>query len=123
MLGLFSSNIARASSASHATGMAQAAHSAADRVRTENESLGVDIEKLFLITQALWTIMKDQHGYTDEELAKKVTELDLLDGKLDGKLEKSPERPDCDKCGRKLMARRNICMYCGHRQAVAPFER
>ncbi|MEM6468883.1 MAG: hypothetical protein AAF802_04890 [Planctomycetota bacterium] len=123
MLGLFASNFARVSAAKHATGVAQSAHSAADRARTETELLNVDIEKLYLITQALWTIMKEQHGYTDEELAAKVTELDLLDGKLDGKLERAPERPLCSECGRKLMARRNICMYCGHRQTVDPFDR
>ncbi|MEO1615869.1 MAG: hypothetical protein AAFV88_08485 [Planctomycetota bacterium] len=115
--------MARSSAADSATGVAHSAHSAVDRVRTDQESIHVDVEKLFLITNALWTIMKEEHGYSDEDLIKKVDEIDLQDGKLDGKLEKPKSSTACDQCGRNLMARRNMCMYCGHRQSGDPFRR
>lgn len=57
--------LARANRARTAGEMA--ARTAAE-VRTENESLRFDVEKLFMITQALWTLLQEQHGYSDDQL-------------------------------------------------------
>ena len=123
MLGhLFAAGVARSSFADHAADVGQRAHRAASQVQTKNEEIEFDIGKLFLITHALWTILQEEHGYTDEKLVQRVAELDLLDGKLDGRLVKNPKRTDCPKCGRKMPARRNTCMYCGTPQAIMPFD-
>ena len=93
-------------------------------VRTQNEFIQCDVEKLFMITEALWTILKEKHGCTDAELVRRVQEIDLRDGKLDGKVAKV--KPDCPKCGRKLMGKRPVCLYCGAevtRGDLAPFSR
>lgn len=117
--------IGRSSFADHAETVGRNAHSAAERARSQAEGLKSDVEKLFLISQALWTLLKEQHGYTDEDLLKRVTEIDLQDGKLDGKLAKLPvdQRPNCNECGRKLMGKRQSCMYCGAKQPTDPFTR
>ena len=99
-----------------------AARTAAD-VRTENESLRFDVEKLFMITQALWTLLQEQHGYSDDQLIQRIQEIDLQDGKLDGKVAKEKIRPDCPQCGRKLMGKRPVCLYCGAEVALDPFTR
>lgn len=95
----------------------------ATNVRTENEALRFDVEKLFMITQALWTLLQEQHGYTDDQLIQRVQEIDMQDGKLDGKVAKDKIRPDCPQCGRKLMGKRPVCLYCGTEVALDPFSR
>lgn len=97
---------------------------AATDVRTQNEFIQCDVEKLFMLTEALWTILKEKHGCTDEELVRRVQEIDLRDGKLDGKVAKV--KPDCPKCSRKLMGKRPVCLYCGAEVArvdLQPFSR
>jgi len=97
---------------------------AATDVRTQNEFIRCDVEKLFMLTEALWTILKEKHGCTDAELVQRVQEIDLRDGKLDGKVAKV--NPDCPKCGRKLMGKRPVCLYCGAEVArvdLQPFSR
>ena len=92
--------------------------------RAQNEFIQCDVEKLFMITEALWTILKEKHGCTDAELVQRVQEIDLRDGKLDGKVAKV--KPDCPKCGRKLMGKRPVCLYCGAEVArvdLQPFSR
>jgi hypothetical protein len=91
-------------------------------VRTQNESIISDVEKLFMITQVLWTILKEEHGYTEDDLRNRIQALDLADGKLDGKMAKS-EKPDCPQCGRKLMGSRPVCLYCGATVVRDPFSR
>ena len=97
---------------------------AATDVRTQNEFIQCDVEKLFMLTEALWTILKEKHGCTDAELVQRVQEIDLRDGKLDGRVTKV--NPDCPKCGRKLMGKRPVCLYCGAEVArvdLQPFSR
>lgn len=97
---------------------------AATDVRTQNEFIQCDVEKLFMLTEALWTILKEKHGCTDAELVQRVQEIDLRDGKLDGKVVKV--KPDCPKCSRKLMGKRPVCLYCGAEVArvdLQPFSR
>jgi len=99
----------------------QNAASAASAAQRQGEILKADVDKLFMITQALWELLKTQHGYTDEWLVNKVTEIDLSDGKLDGKVAKK-ERPDCPSCGKK-MGRHPVCIWCGTATLRDPFER
>ena len=86
---------------------------AAANVRIQNEYLQFDVEKLFMITEALWTILKEQHGYTDEHLVQMIQHIDLRNGKLDGKVAKSAERPTCPQCGRTIIRKQPRCLYCG----------
>ena len=68
---------------------------------TEVTFLKQKVEKLMMITEALWTIIKETTDYTDEDLIEIMREIDLKDGKLDGKV--ASETPDnCPNCGRVL---------------------
>jgi hypothetical protein len=92
-------------------------------VRHQTEYVKSDVEKLFMITEALWTILKEQHGYTEDDLIARVEAIDLRDGVLDGKVAKSAVKPDCPECGRKLMGKRPVCLYCGTEVILDPFQR
>ena len=123
MTGLFiagaAQQMARANSAQSA---GESASRVATDVRTQNEAITCDVEKLFMITEALWAILKEQHGYTDDNLGQMIQDIDLRDGKLDGKVAKQ-QNPSCPQCGRTLMGKHPVCLYCGTGVARDPFER
>ena len=91
--------------------------------QTEVRLLRMDVERLMMITEALWTLLKEQHGYTDDELVKRVNAIDLRDGVLDGQVatELSPVCPACHR--QQPLKGRPLCLYCGEPVAADPFHR
>ena len=80
------------------------------------------IEHLLMITEALWTILKEKNGLDDQELLRQMVQIDLRDGKLDGRVAPTPPEP-CPKCQR-IVAKGSVrCMYCGEPLAMNPFAR
>ncbi len=80
--------------------------------KAETERLQNDVDRLLMITESLWTFLKKEHGYTDEQLAEAVKEIDLRDGQLDGRAPQAPAAP-CPQCNKINSARRPRCIYCG----------
>jgi len=78
----------------------------------EVSSLQQKVERLTLTCQAMWELIKDDTDLTEEELFVKMTEIDLRDGKLDGKL--GQQVLICSNCGRKVSSKRSTCFYCGY---------
>lgn len=79
---------------------------------TEVAFLKQKVEKLMMITEALWIVLKETTNYTDEDLKEIIREVDMKDGKLDGKV--AAETPGtCPNCGQTLQKNKNICIYCG----------
>ena len=70
------------------------------------------VERLLMITEALWNMVKEQHGYTDEDLMERVRAIDMQDGKIDGKVAPSAART-CPACKRPVSSRHFLCIYCG----------
>jgi hypothetical protein len=89
------------------------------------EGMKGEVERLLLLSQALWEILREKHGLTDDELVKKIAEIDLRDGRLDGRLAPSASGgvKECPECGRPLGKKRPVCIYCGTAVVVDPFER
>jgi hypothetical protein len=123
MLGLFiaASAVTAGREAQHATRDASRASNRASQAHDEVTLLRSDVEKLLMISEALWTMLKEQHGYTDEQLSKRVEEIDMRDGKLDGKVARNSPRA-CPACGKTLLRNRPVCMYCGQQVARLPFD-
>jgi len=107
---------------SEAKTMAENAQAEARSAQTRLELLQCDVERLLLITEALWTCMKRQHGYNDEDLARLVSDIDMRDGKLDGRLALSKPHT-CPYCNHILGKNRPFCYYCGKPVESEPFER
>ena len=101
---------------------ADRAAATASQARSNVELMQMDIERLFMITEALWILLRDEHGYSDEQLIQKVQEIDMRDGRLDGKVAKQPPAK-CPQCGRTLPAKRPTCMFCGAAVTGDPFKR
>jgi hypothetical protein len=91
------------------------ARDTAARARSDSasatRSLETRIESLTLTTMAMWSILEERLGVTEQELADRVREIDLRDGRLDGKA--STTLTTCASCGRSYAAKRASCIYCG----------
>lgn len=79
------------------------------------------IRKLALVSQALYELMKERTGITDEELRRKIDAIDMRDGGLDGKIDLAPLK--CPKCGMGVSSGALKCKGCGAKVAPKyPFE-
>jgi hypothetical protein len=86
----------------------------ADALRgTERELLALraEVERLTLITQALWELTKQKLAVTDQELLQMIEAVDKLDGKVDGKPTRTAET--CPQCARPVSLNTNTCFFCG----------
>ena len=106
--------------ASQAQTAASDAQASAREAVTETELLRHDVDRLLMITEALWTFLKKEHGNSDEELANAVKEIDLRDGRLDGRVGKSPPKA-CPACGKMNSSKQSRCLYCGQPLPVTLF--
>jgi hypothetical protein len=90
--------------------------------KAEVERLRIDVERLFMISEALWRLLKEKHGYSDEQFEDLVTQIDMEDGRLDGRVAPT-EKPNCPKCDAKLSGGRPVCIFCGTQIIQDPFQR
>lgn len=76
------------------------------------EQLESQVQTLTLACQAMWELLAKNFGVTEEDLVKKMSEIDLRDGVLDGKLTAIVPTtcPDCNKAVKKT---RLNCYWCG----------
>jgi hypothetical protein len=104
---------------------AQYAKNHAQEAGDDVVSLRNEIERLLLITEGLWHFIKTEHGYSDQQLMEKINDIDLLDGKLDGRKAAAATLTTCPACKRRVTVRRPHCLYCGADldQGQDPFAR
>jgi hypothetical protein len=74
------------------------------------------VDRLTLVCSALWSLLRERNGLTEEELMERVKEIDLADGRLDGKAPRQPPAT-CGACGRTFAARHARCLWCGAERA------
>jgi hypothetical protein len=101
---------------------AQAAKMQAASAEQQIAGVSHDIERLLMITEALWILLKKERGYTDADLVRLVSEIDLRDGSLDGRVARKPPQ-SCSHCSRPLAKSRPLCIYCGEPVQPDPFSR
>lgn len=86
------------------------AAASAQLAQAEVSSVEAKLDRLTLLTMAMWEFQRERMGLTDIDLAKKMHEIDLRDGIADGKA--GPEAVNCPSCGRTISSHDEICIYC-----------
>jgi hypothetical protein len=89
----------------------------AEEAKSEADLLKHDIDRLMMITQALWTFLKKEHGYSDDDLVKAINAIDLRHSGAD-----KDAQEKCPTCGRMVSAHRRLCLYCGNPVPQSLFE-
>ena len=115
----FGMYMGRASAAAE-SGAIAGAQAEARSAATDVVMLQSQVDRLALAVEAVWTILQEVTGSTDEQLMERITEMDMKDGVRDGKVRR-PAR-DCPKCSRKIPPRSPRCMYCGTDVHYVPFQ-
>ncbi|MCP3988165.1 MAG: hypothetical protein GY724_03760 [Actinomycetia bacterium] len=80
------------------------------RNRDEIDQLDARIDRLLLITEAVWQLLAEKTGLDGNDLAERIRHLDQLDGIEDGR--RQPVASNCD-CGAKVNPKSDICQFCG----------
>jgi hypothetical protein len=94
-----------------ASAQAARAESQASRAEDEMTVLRRQTGHLALACQALWELLRQTPGFTDDRLRSKMQEIDLRDGHADGKI--SPRMITCSACSAQSTTRRSHCIICG----------
>lgn len=106
--GLGSEKTSLEACADPAAGLAEAE---AQRARGTAEHVEDRLDRLVLVNMALWSLLREKTGLTEQDLMDRVQQVDLSDGQLDGKARKPLAKcPDCD---RVMSPRHKRCLYCG----------
>ncbi|MCC6144405.1 MAG: hypothetical protein IT368_11425 [Candidatus Hydrogenedentes bacterium] len=90
---------------------ANAASRVAQDARSEVRDLRYQVERLALLNQALWELLRARLNLSDAELEAMAQQVDLRDGVADGKMTQQPVR--CPTCARVSNSRHAKCLYCG----------
>lgn len=91
---------------------AVSAKHAASRAEQRIKLLEANLAKSLMICEALWELLAEKTGLTEDDLYNKLHEVDMRDGVLDGKNQRS-SATECPSCGRKVSGRHSACLYCG----------
>lgn len=79
--------------------------------REDLDDLRAQVDRLQMICEGMWTLMKEKTGANEDELLRLIEEIDLRDGKVDGRA--SPAPVNCAMCGRVVSVRTSVCLFCG----------
>lgn len=99
---------------------ASGAQNAASRAEQHVKLMEVNLGKALMICEALWELLSEKTGLTQDDLYKKLYEIDMRDGQLDGKNQRSVI--NCPACSRPVSGRHAACLYCGHEIDKSVFQ-
>jgi hypothetical protein len=79
------------------------------------------LDKLSLLCQAMWELLSERCQVTRDELMERVLEVDLRDGRADGRIGESIL--ECPHCKNPVNSRFPKCVVCGTTVVTQhPFE-
>lgn len=79
--------------------------------RNRHEDLDESLQRVALVVEAMWTLLAEKTGLTEEQLLERIVELDEADGSLDGRSVRPPRR--CAGCDAVVPHDRDTCQFCG----------
>ena len=77
----------------------------------EVQKLNQQVQKLQLVSRALCELLSENSSIPTAAIVERIQEIDLRDGKLDGKYVEGVIH--CSACKRPGRVSRGNCMYCG----------
>ncbi len=93
-----------------------------EAMRDDVEALEDRIERLLLLTDALWDLASERLGLTDAQLSARIVELDQASGAVDGRRHRPLRR--CGACDAAVPHGRPACAFCGaDAPGAGPFDR
>lgn len=101
---------------SEAQSGAEVARSTSERLRRDVDQMRRRMDAMALACQAMWEILRDQVGVSEDALMQKMQEIDLRDGTADGRM--TPQRLTCPGCSKLNNTTRSECVYCGAKLPV-----
>lgn len=79
--------------------------------RSRVRDLEQEVDRLKLLNQALWELLREKLKVTDAELEKHIATVDMRDGVRDGKMTTTALK--CPSCSRVSSSKHWKCLYCG----------
>ena len=70
------------------------------------------VDRLTLLCCAMFELMQQASGVTEDQLKAKMVEIDLRDGQADGRITPKPRK--CPKCDATISPAFGRCLFCGH---------
>ena len=105
--------------AARAAGMSASASQFSAQPQSKVLDIQDRLDRMTLVMEAMWSLMVE-HGLSNEDLTKRIEELDASDGAIDGR--KVPTAAECPKCGAMVGRGAGHCQFCGHEMGEAsPF--
>ncbi|MCG3135681.1 MAG: hypothetical protein HMLKMBBP_03413 [Planctomycetes bacterium] len=87
------------------------ANAKAGRAEAAAAEMQLRMDRMALACEAMWELVRERTGATDADLRRKIEEIDLRDGKLDGRIARTVA--PCARCGRAVNSGRRRCIRCG----------
>ena len=93
------------------------------RTQSSLQLLEQRYERMRLVTNALWQLLKEHTGLTDSDLKRFIEKVDLADGRADGRMSANTRAMDCPKCSRRILKNAAVCPWCGTKpKSGDPFQ-
>lgn len=72
------------------------------------------IDRVELMLEGIFRVLERRHLLTAEELRDLLVQIDLEDGREDGRIgaDRAARAPACPSCGRPVNPRRDACVFC-----------
>lgn len=70
------------------------------------------IDKLALCCQAMWELIQQNTNLTENDLSRKVMEIDMRDGVNDQHM--APQAKKCPRCDSMISVKFQRCLFCGY---------
>jgi len=83
------------------------AQTKANEASAVNVKLQVQVHHMNMLVEAMWHLLKEKTGLTDDELKKELTDVKLKYA------EKAAEPNSCSNCGKAVSANSEHCVFCG----------
>ena len=87
----------------------------ADRTLARDTALGQRVERMALVAEAMWELLSERAGISQDDLLARVRVIDARDGAVDGRRGIAPDAPvtRCAACQAVVPPGRKDCQFCG----------